>query len=141
MAGTSMGNIKAKMGLKGKTKPGEMIGRMNDIKSGKLKMKSIKRKSAVKHKYSSDPYSPANYGKSMKGSTSNGVGVGGQAPVSSPGSLTPKGKPIVQANQSAPSFDPKNLSFNSSKASMPSSKTSDSTAMKRKKSMKKSKKK
>jgi hypothetical protein len=31
MAGTPMGRIKAKLGLKGKTKPGEMITRMNKM--------------------------------------------------------------------------------------------------------------
>ena len=32
-----MGSIKAKLGLKGKTKPGEMITRMNEIKNKKTK--------------------------------------------------------------------------------------------------------
>jgi len=32
MAGNFMGSLKKKMGLKGKTKPGEMISRMNKMK-------------------------------------------------------------------------------------------------------------
>ena len=32
MAGSKMGSIKKKLGLKGKTKPGEMISAMNKIK-------------------------------------------------------------------------------------------------------------
>jgi hypothetical protein len=43
MAGTKMGQIKAKLGLRGKTKPGEMIARMNKIKTDMLKV-DIKKK-------------------------------------------------------------------------------------------------
>ena len=32
-----MGAIKAKLGLRGKTKPGEMISRMNEMKTNKTK--------------------------------------------------------------------------------------------------------
>ncbi len=42
MAGTPLGYIKSKLGLKGPTKPGEMIARMNDIKSGKVKVEKAK---------------------------------------------------------------------------------------------------
>lgn len=42
-----MGGIKKMLGLKGKTKPGEMVKRYNDIKSGKLKMKTAVRKPKV----------------------------------------------------------------------------------------------
>ena len=38
MSGTSFGSIKAKLGLKGKTKPGEMISRMNEMKQNNLGM-------------------------------------------------------------------------------------------------------
>lgn len=34
MSGTQKGSLKSKLGLKGKTKPGEMISRMNSMKSG-----------------------------------------------------------------------------------------------------------
>jgi hypothetical protein len=37
MAGNKMGAIKKKLGLKGETKPGEMIQRMNEIKQEALK--------------------------------------------------------------------------------------------------------
>jgi hypothetical protein len=43
MAGTKMGQIKAKLGLRGKTKPGEMIARMNKIKNEKMKVDVIKK--------------------------------------------------------------------------------------------------
>lgn len=33
MAGNKMGSLKRKLGLKGKTKPGEMLSRMNSIKN------------------------------------------------------------------------------------------------------------
>ena len=33
MSGTSFGRVKAKLGLKGNTKPGEMISRMNEMKT------------------------------------------------------------------------------------------------------------
>lgn len=36
MSGSSLGYIKGKMGLKGKTKPGDMISRMNKMKSDSL---------------------------------------------------------------------------------------------------------
>lgn len=38
MAGTKMGSIKKKLGLKGKTKPGEMIARLNKIKQQEIKI-------------------------------------------------------------------------------------------------------
>lgn len=34
MAGNFMGPIKKKLGMRGKTKPGEMISRMNQMKAG-----------------------------------------------------------------------------------------------------------
>lgn len=34
--------LKSKMGLKGKVKAGDMLGKMNEIKSGKAKMKKTK---------------------------------------------------------------------------------------------------
>lgn len=37
MAGTKLGAIKAKLGIKGPTKPGEMIARMNKMKYEALK--------------------------------------------------------------------------------------------------------
>lgn len=37
MAGTKMGSIKKKLGLKGKTKPGEMIAKMNKLKQLQIK--------------------------------------------------------------------------------------------------------
>jgi hypothetical protein len=43
MAGNKMGSIKAKLGLRGKTKPGEMIARMNKIKNEKTKVDVIKK--------------------------------------------------------------------------------------------------
>ncbi len=36
MSGTPLGYIKSKLGLKGPTRPGQMIERMNAIKSGKI---------------------------------------------------------------------------------------------------------
>ncbi len=36
MAGNQLGAIKAKMGLKGPTKPGQLISRMNEMKGDKL---------------------------------------------------------------------------------------------------------
>ncbi len=43
MAGNQMGALKSKLGLRGKTKPGEMISRMNSIKkTGTFKGKSNK---------------------------------------------------------------------------------------------------
>ncbi len=36
--GTKMGAIKKKLGLKGKTKPGQMITSMNKLKNGKMSM-------------------------------------------------------------------------------------------------------
>ena len=38
-----MGSIKAKLGLRGKTKPGEMISRMNKMKQDKMKVDVIKK--------------------------------------------------------------------------------------------------
>ena len=43
MAGNKLGSIKAKLGLRGKTKPGEMIARMNKIKNEKMKVDVIKK--------------------------------------------------------------------------------------------------
>jgi hypothetical protein len=43
MLGNRMGAIKAKLGLRGKTKPGEMIARMNKIKQEKMKVDVIKK--------------------------------------------------------------------------------------------------
>jgi len=37
MSGNSLGYLKGKMGLKGKTKPGEMLTRMNEMKRDNLK--------------------------------------------------------------------------------------------------------
>ena len=64
MAGTLRGAIKHKLGLKGKTKPGEMISRMNEMKhkshssealSGLKKFVSEEEKEKGKHmKYKSD---------------------------------------------------------------------------------------
>jgi len=34
MSGNQIGYIKARMGLKGKTTPGQMISRMNEMKAG-----------------------------------------------------------------------------------------------------------
>jgi hypothetical protein len=36
MSGNSLGALKKKLGLKGTTKPGEMIARMNALKNGKI---------------------------------------------------------------------------------------------------------
>ena len=36
MAGTKFGSIKSKLGLRGKTKPGELIARMNKMKMDAL---------------------------------------------------------------------------------------------------------
>ncbi len=47
MSGTPMGSLKAKLGLKGKTKPGEMISRMNKIKGDNLS-KEVKIESTIK---------------------------------------------------------------------------------------------
>lgn len=44
MSGTKLGVIKKKLGLRGKTKPGEMVKRYNDIKSGKVKMAKATKK-------------------------------------------------------------------------------------------------
>ncbi len=41
MAGNKLGAIKAKLGLRGKTKPGEMIQAMNKIKSATIKKQMI----------------------------------------------------------------------------------------------------
>lgn len=41
--GTKMGAIKKKLGLKGETKPGEMIARMNKIKLDEVKNAVIKK--------------------------------------------------------------------------------------------------
>ena len=41
MSGNTIGYIKGKMGLKGKTKPGEMISRMNSMK-GESRSKEVK---------------------------------------------------------------------------------------------------
>lgn len=38
MSGTTKGSLKKKLGLKGKTKPGDMIGKMNMLKGNQLKM-------------------------------------------------------------------------------------------------------
>jgi len=38
MSGTSMGFLKGKMGLRGPTKPGDMISKMNAMKTKKLTM-------------------------------------------------------------------------------------------------------
>jgi len=38
MSGTTKGSLKKKLGLKGKTKPGDMIGKMNMLKGKQLKM-------------------------------------------------------------------------------------------------------
>ncbi len=40
MSGNPLGAIKAKLGLKGQTKPGEMISRMNQMKGKVLEKKS-----------------------------------------------------------------------------------------------------
>jgi hypothetical protein len=36
MSGNFLGALKKKLGLKGETKPGDMIKRMNDLNSGKI---------------------------------------------------------------------------------------------------------
>lgn len=41
MSGTKMGSIKAKLGLKGQTKPGQMIQALNKIKSDTIKKQII----------------------------------------------------------------------------------------------------
>ena len=41
MAGSQMGSLKKKLGLKGKTKTGEMIGAMNKIKKSGLKKQMV----------------------------------------------------------------------------------------------------
>jgi hypothetical protein len=46
MSGTSFGRVKAKLGLKGKTKPGEMISRMNEMKTSQT-AKTVKADSKV----------------------------------------------------------------------------------------------
>lgn len=52
MARNNIGRIKAKLGLKGPTKPGEMITRMNQMKTGSL---STSKKVALKTKKKIDP--------------------------------------------------------------------------------------
>lgn len=47
MSGTSFGRVKAKLGLKGKTKPGELISRMNEMKTDKTKA-DVKVESTIK---------------------------------------------------------------------------------------------
>ncbi len=42
MAGSKMGSLKKKLGLKGKTKPGQMIGAMNKMKKVSLKEQMVK---------------------------------------------------------------------------------------------------
>lgn len=42
MSGNYMGAIKKKLGLKGKTKPGDMIARLNEMKNPKI-IKTIKK--------------------------------------------------------------------------------------------------
>ncbi len=67
MAGTKKGSIKKRLGLRGRTKPGEMISKMNSInKSGSFKGKSNKlggggRFAQVKEKVSKEKgvYNPA----------------------------------------------------------------------------------
>jgi len=46
MAGSKMGSLKRKLGLKGETKPGQMISRMNAIKNGTFKQVVTKHKSS-----------------------------------------------------------------------------------------------
>ena len=46
-SGTSFGRVKAKLGLKGKTKPGELISRMNEMKTDKTKA-DVKVESTIK---------------------------------------------------------------------------------------------
>ena len=47
MSGTSFGRVKAKLGLKGKTKPGELNSRMNEMKTDKTKA-DVKVESTIK---------------------------------------------------------------------------------------------
>ncbi len=42
MSGTQLGSLKSKLGLKGKTKPGDMITRMNKMKPGNISASKVK---------------------------------------------------------------------------------------------------
>lgn len=54
MSGNQMGSLKAKLGLKGKTKPGEMISKMNEMQNMKCKScdMNYKMHSGKDHKFS-----------------------------------------------------------------------------------------
>ena len=55
MAGNKMGYIKRKLGLKGKTKPGEMLSRLNALKSEEKKEAKLSPKAYAKHERSESP--------------------------------------------------------------------------------------
>ena len=48
MAGNQLGYLKGKMGLKGKTKAGDMISKMNAMKTAAMKPKKVAKKAVVK---------------------------------------------------------------------------------------------
>ena len=48
MAGNQLGYLKGKMGLKGKTSPGQMISAMNKMKGNALK-KTVSAESSIKN--------------------------------------------------------------------------------------------
>lgn len=55
MAGTKMGSIKSKLGLRGKTKPGEMITRMNKLKAEEKKESKLSPKAYAKKEKAESP--------------------------------------------------------------------------------------
>lgn len=55
MAGTKLGSLKSKLGLKGKTKPGQMISRMNQLKAEEAKEGKMSPKAYAKHEKAESP--------------------------------------------------------------------------------------
>jgi len=65
MAGTKFGSIKRKLGLKGKTKPGQLISRMNEMKTMAYKDECMKSE-GMKYKSSGIKKTGKSFGKSNK---------------------------------------------------------------------------
>lgn len=67
-----MGRVKAKLGLKGATKPGEMLSRLNSLKH---KSNSAVKKTTKYKGVAANPNSPQNYAQTMQGAYSRTYGL------------------------------------------------------------------